>query len=242
VQVSVNPGQAECEYLLRAQQCLTEARRYLAWQGKLVLPELGQRVVEIGCGIGNFTELLLDREAVLCVDREPEYLEKLRQRLPQHDNLHTFSMDAGTDLSELARFKPDSCVALNVLEHIQDDQHALENMATILEPGGVIVLIVPAFPALFGPVDRNLGHYRRYTRPSLTRVAEAAGLRLRKSRYFNFVGFFGWWFHSHVTRWEVHPQSQIKTFDRWIVPWLAPTESFAAPPFGQSLLAVLEKK
>jgi SAM-dependent methyltransferase len=242
VQVSVNPGQAEYEYLLRAQECLIEARRYLAWQGQLVLPELGQRVVEIGCGIGNFTELLLDRQTLLCVDREPAYLQRLHERFPRHANLHSFALDAGTDdLSKLIRFQPDSCVALNVVEHIEGDRQALANIASILSPGGVIVLTVPAFPALYGPVDHNLGHYRRYTRTSLSRVAEAAGLRMRKSRYFNSVGFFGWWFHAHVTRLQVHPQSQIKTFDRWIVPWLSRAEAFAAPPFGQSLLAVLEK-
>jgi len=242
MQVSVNPGKAEYEYLLRAQEYLIEARRYLAWQGQLVLPELGQRVVEIGCGIGNFTELLLDRQTLLCVDREPAYLQRLHQRFPRHSNLHSFALDAEVDdLNELRRYRPDSCVALNVVEHIENDQHALSNMASVLPPGGVIVLTVPAFPALYGPVDRNLGHYRRYTRASLSRVAEPAGLRMRKSRYFNFVGFFGWWFHSHVTHLELHPQSQIRTFDRWIVPWLSRSEAFVRPPFGQSLLAVLEK-
>ncbi len=219
-----------------------DARRYLAWQGELVLPELGRRVVEIGCGIGNFTELLLDRETILGVDREPEYLDRLRRRFPDHPHLHTFALDAGSaEFRGLARFQPDSCVALNVLEHIEDDRQALANMVSILAPSGVIVLIVPAFPALYGPVDRNLGHYRRYTRPSLTRVAELAGLRVRKARYFNSVGFWGWWFHARVTRLEVHPHAQIATFDRWIVPWLSRLERRAVPPFGQSLLAVLEK-
>jgi len=242
VQAILDPRQAQYEYLLHAQEQLVDARRYLAWQGDLVLPELGRRVVEIGCGIGNFIELLLDREAIFGVDREPDYLDRLRSRFPHHPNLHTFALEAvSEEFRALARFQPDSCVALNVLEHIENDQQALANMASILSPAGVIVLIVPAFPALYGPVDRNLGHYRRYTRASLTRVAEAAGLRLRKASYFNSVGFFGWWFHARVTRLEVHPHSQIAIFDRWIVPWLSRLERHAAPPFGQSLLAVLEK-
>ena len=241
MQASLNRRQEQVEYLLHAQEQLVGARHYLAWQGELVLPNLGQRVLEIGCGIGNFTGLLLDRETVLGVDCEPEYLDRLRQRYPHRLNLHTFALEANSgDLQELARFRPDSCVALNVLEHIEDDRRALANMASILAPTGAIVLTVPAFPALYGPVDRNLGHYRRYTRASLTRVAEAAGLRVRTARYFNSVGFFGWWFHAHVTRLEVLPPSQIQTFDRWIVPWLSRVERHVTPPFGQSLLAVLE--
>ena len=53
---------------------------------------------------------------------------------------------------------------------------ALRAMASLLVPGGVIVLLVPAFPALYGPIDRNLGHYRRYTLDSLTRLAAADGI------------------------------------------------------------------
>lgn len=242
MQVSANTQREQYEYLLHAQEQLADARRYLAWQGSLVLPELGRRVVEIGCGIGNFTELLLDREAVIGVDREPEYLDRLRRRFPDHGNLHTVAVDAGSQaFCELARFQPDSCVALNVLEHIEDDRRGLQNMASILAPAGVIVLIVPAFPALYGPVDRNLGHFRRYTRPDLYRLAGTVGLRVRKARYFNSLGFFGWWFHSHVTRLQAHPHGQIAVFDRWIVPSLSRLERVAAPPFGQSLLAVLVK-
>lgn len=242
MQASLDTQQAQCEYLLQAQERLLAARRFLAWQGQLVLPELGQRVVEIGCGIGNFTELLLDREMVIAVDREPVYLARLNRRFPRRGNLQTFALEAGSAaLRELSRLQPDCCVALNVIEHIEDDAGTLANMASILSPEGVIVLIVPAFPALYGPVDRNLGHFRRYTRSSLSQVASAAGLQVRKTRYFNSLGFFGWWFHSHVTRLEVHPRAQIESFDRWIVPWLSRAENLMPPPFGQSLLAVLEK-
>ena len=242
MQASLDLQQAQREYQLHALEGLLAARRFLAWQGRLVLPELGQRVVEIGCGIGNFTELLLDREAIVAVDREAEFLDRLRQRFPDHRNLQTFKLDAENPaLRQLRRFNPDCCVALNVLEHIQDDRQALANMASILSPGGVVVLIVPAFPALYGPVDRNLGHYRRYTRASLARVAETAGLRVRKAFYFNSVGFFGWWFQARVTNVEVHPPAQIKIFDRWIVPWLSSVERHLVPPFGQSLLAVLSR-
>ena len=74
-------------------------------------------------------------------------------------------------------------VCINVLEHIEDDGAALRAMASILVPGGVIVLLVPAFQALYGPIDRNLGHYRRYRRGSIAGLAAAAGLEVRKLHY-----------------------------------------------------------
>ena len=59
---------------------MAQAANYFAWQSRLVAPELGQRVIEVGCGIGNFTGTLLDREAVLAVDVDPACIERLRER------------------------------------------------------------------------------------------------------------------------------------------------------------------
>src|ERR1022692_2655060 len=188
-------------YTIADQERMAQATNYFAWQGRLVAPELGQRVIEVGCGIGNFTRMLLDRETVLAVDVDPACVERLRQRYSNQLNLHAFVCEPDSAaFSDLARFHPDSCVCLNVLEHIEDDGRALEAMAQILVPGGVIVLLVPAFQALYGPIDRNLGHYRRYRRDLIVRLAGAAGLEVRKLHYVNAAGFFGWWVNAHVLK------------------------------------------
>src|ERR1700687_5970213 len=120
-------------YILEDQERMTKARNYLAWQGRLVKRELGQRVVEAGCGLGNFTGMLLDRDVVIALDVEPGCIERLKARYPNQKNLHAFVGDAGgPEFSALARFQPDSCVCLNVLEHIEDDVGALRGTAAIL--------------------------------------------------------------------------------------------------------------
>jgi len=101
--------------------------------------------------------MLLDREAVIAVDSEPDCIQRLKERYPDRSNLHAFACDAGSAaFFDLARFRPDCCVCLNALEHIEDDRQALHGMASILGPGGVVVLLVPAFPMLYGPIDSNL--------------------------------------------------------------------------------------
>ena len=221
---------------------MSRAENYFAWQSRLVTRELGRRVVEVGCGLGNFTGMLLDREAVIAVDSEPDCIQRLTERYPNRNNLHAFACDAGSAaFSDLAQFHPDCCVCLNALEHIQDDRQALHGMASILSPGGAIVLLVPAFPALYGPIDRNLGHYRRYSRSSIGRLADATGLRIRKAHYMNTLGFFGWWMNSHIFKRGAQSERQIETFDRYLVPLLSRLEGLARPPFGQSLFVVLEK-
>jgi SAM-dependent methyltransferase len=229
-------------YVLADQDRMTAAKAYFAWQSRLVTREIGRRVIEIGCGVGNFTSMLLDRDLVIALDLEPNCVERLKERYPDRPNLRAFCCDVGDpDFAAFGRYSPDSCVCLNVLEHVKDDRHALAAMAGVVSPGGVIVLIVPAFQALYGPIDRNLGHYRRYDRAMVRRLAAATGLRLRKAHYMNTVGFFGWWVNARVLRRAAQSEGQIRIFDKYIVPLMARAESIVKPFFGQSLLVVLEK-
>jgi SAM-dependent methyltransferase len=229
-------------YTLEDLERMALAKNYFAWQARLVHRELGNRVLEVGCGIGNFTGTLLDREIVVAVDIEPECLDHLRARYGTHTNLHTRIGDAGQDgLRVIDRFKLDSCVCLNVLEHIEDDAAAICSMASVLVAGAKIVLILPAFPALYGPIDRNLGHFRRYTRRSIFELATRCDVNVRKMHYMNSAGFFGWWLNAHVLKKEKQSAAQIAFFDRYVVPFISRAEGWVTPPFGQSLFVVLEK-
>ena len=228
-------------YTLEDQQRMSQAKNYFAWQHRLIQKELGPRILEVGCGVGNFTGTLLDREAVIAVDVQPECIQRLKLRYPAQPNLHVFVCDVlSPEFRELASFRPDSAVMVNVLEHVEDDIAALKAVASVLTPGGVIVLLVPAFQALYGPIDKNLGHHRRYTRGAIRRLARQTGLRIRKLHYMNSIGFFGWWINAHILKREAQSERQIEIFDRYLVPPMSAAERLMPPPLGQSLLAILE--
>jgi SAM-dependent methyltransferase len=232
----------EAEYQHADLVRMGRARKYAAWQRRLVAPWVGRRVLEYGCGLGNFTAALLDREIVVACDTEPSFVDALRQRFPDRANLYFFPGDTlSPEFPALSRHDLDSCVCLNVLEHIEDDHQAIQAIAAILKPPATVVLLVPAFPALYGPIDRRLRHARRYKRKSLVDLAHSAGLQVRHMRYVNSIGFLGWWINARILRLEEQSPGQIEIFDRWIVPLISRVERVVPPPFGQSLLAVLEK-
>lgn len=236
------PMSEQTAYALEDQAKMATAKNYFAWQSRLVTPELGQTIVEVGCGIGNFTHFLLNREAVYALDLDESCVDRMRTRYPERKNLHLQVCEPGSHaFKELSRFRPDSCVCLNVLEHIEDDLAAVRSMSSILTPGGVIVLLVPAFPSLYGPIDRKLHHHRRYTRRSVLELASSAGLLIRKLHYVNAIGFFGWGANARIFRLGTQSTLQIKAFDRLVVPLLSRIERRIHPPFGQSLFAVLQK-
>src|ERR1035441_5875099 len=89
---------------------MTRARNYFAWQSRLVLREVRQRVVEVGCGIGNFTGLLLDRELVIALDPEAACVERLRERYGPRENLQTLVCDTARPVVwGLWKIRPELC-------------------------------------------------------------------------------------------------------------------------------------
>ena len=218
------------------------ARRYFQWQFAMADEYLGARVVEVGCGLGNFTQYLVGRELVVGIDSEPRCVESHRQRFAGRSNVHSACLDVlSPDFLELGRYEPISITCLNVLEHVEDDARALAHMNAVLPSGGTLVVIAPAFEALRGPIDEKLGHHRRYSKGNLTRAAQGAGFRLKVLRYMNMAGFFGWWFNARVLNKTQQSTAQIKIFDSCVVPPLAWIERRVEPPVGQSIFAVLVK-
>ncbi|MEQ1883585.1 MAG: class I SAM-dependent methyltransferase [Bryobacteraceae bacterium] len=230
------------EYTIADQERMKAAHRYFDWQASMAKAQLGHRVIEVGCGLGNFTRHLLDRELIVGLDVVPGCVEQLLARYPERRNLQAHCMDVqDKSFLELAALRPDSVVCLNVLEHVRDDLIALQHMHSVLQPGGRAVFILPAYEQLFGPIDENLGHFRRYSKPGWRQLAAQAGFRVKVMRYTNSVGFFGWWTNAKIFRKTEQSEAQIAFFDSYIVPMMSTVEGWVEPPFGQSIFSVLEK-
>ena len=173
---------------------MSELGTYNQTMFELFAPYLGQRVLEIGAGAGNLSRFLLDRQAVILSDFETQYLHLLRRRFGSYENVQIRHLDLDTfTAADLAGESIDSVVCLNVLEHIQDDKRVLGELYRAIGPGGVVVVLVPAHPELYSDLDRNLGHFRRYTKELLEERFREAGFVVEKSGYFNWVGAIGWY-------------------------------------------------
>jgi SAM-dependent methyltransferase len=221
---------------------MAAARRYFAWQARLIKPALGSRIIEVGCGTGNFTAHLWDCPAVLATDASAEMVRRTQARIAGIETISAERVDLmSPDFSALRDWNSDSCVALNVLEHIKDDGTAVKQMASVLAPGGRLALFVPASPKLYGTLDSSLGHVRRYTKKRLTMLADGAGLAIESVRRVNWVGFFAWWVNAKLLRFNELPAGQIRAFDDWVMPWLESMEHALEPPIGQSLLLIARK-
>ena len=202
-------------------------------------PCLSGDLIEVGAGIGQFTELLSGLRSVrsvLAVEPNAGFCAQLRNNLPNQQVVHgtVANLEPGTTC--------DAIVSTNVLEHIEDDAAELRAYAELLKARrGHLCLFVPARSELYAPIDKDFGHFRRYSKTDLREKLRAPGFVLRRFHYFNCAGYFGWWLTFCLLRRRAFSARAVRLFDRFIFPPVHWMESrLMRPPLGQSVLAIAQ--
>jgi SAM-dependent methyltransferase len=235
------PGSSEFEFVAPPGQeesldRMAEAANYNEWLYKRATPYLGDRVLDFGAGVGTFTALMAERAQVVAVEPDTAFIPKLRERFAGSERVEVVAGD-DTLVESLGEFS--SIVCLNVLEHIPNDLGTLRHFRASLRPDGYLLLLVPAHRALFGEIDRSVGHERRYDRPLLRSRLATVGLEPVDLRYVNPVGALGWLVSSRILRRPQVPTGPLRFYDA-LVPLLRPLDRLRLP-FGLSLWAVARK-
>jgi SAM-dependent methyltransferase len=219
------------------------APNYNAWLGERFKAFAGQRILEIGAGIGTITaHLAAGRQKVIALEVDPFYVRRLQNRFRGQPQVEPHLSDiAVADWQTLRDEHIDTVVMSNVLEHLPDDAQAVQLFARILQAQGRLLIFVPALPALFGSLDEAVGHHRRYTAASLRAVLEHNGFEVEHLEWMNLLGIPGWLLNGMVLRRRVLPALQLRIYDR-MAPALASLESRVRLPIGLSLFCVAKKR
>lgn len=203
--------------------------------------DLRGHVLEVGAGIGQITEALLQNPSItrlVSIEPHPVFYSQLAEKFPGHAIVH------GTidDLKEDDGWN--AVVSINVLEHISDDQRELKNYHDrLLKNNGTLCLFVPARPEIYAPIDKDFGHFRRYTRRELRQKLEQAGFQVQRLHYYNIAGYLAWWLNFCLLKRRHFNAGSVRLFDRFIFPAVHGFESRICHPFvGQSLLATARAK
>lgn len=223
-------------------EILAEAPRYHAWIMDRFLPYLRGHVVEIGAGAGSMSLLLAPHvERLDVVEPSANLIPVLERRLGGHKHVHVSRGLLADDLARRPDHSVDAVVLINVLEHIEDDDEALGEVARVLVPGGNLLLYVPALPMLMSDLDRLHGHFRRYRRRKLAAKVAEAGLDVLDSRYMDSPGVLPWLVLNTWGGKTGFDPRMIRLYDRVVVPMARRLESLVRPPLGKNLILVAEK-
>ncbi|HYX89048.1 MAG TPA: methyltransferase domain-containing protein [Gaiellaceae bacterium] len=220
---------------------LARARHLADWMFDQFAWAARGAAVEVGAGVGTFSARLLAAgvESLLLVEANDACADALVGRFgvdPRVQVAREPLPDAPSLLEQPGSF--DFALCQNVLEHVGEDERAVEVLAAALAPRGRLCVIVPAGPRLFGSLDRAYGHERRYTREALRTMLERAGLRVASLYPFNALGIPGWSSKNRLGATSLGGRS-LAAYDALLPLW-RPIEERLRPRWGLSLVAHAE--
>lgn len=223
---------------------LEGAHAFNRWIYQSIEPYCKGEILEIGSGIGNITSFFVSaQQHVTASDLRPHYLERLKAKFPErHFSCITLDAASNNFAGDYSAYfgKYDTVFALNVVEHIENDKEAIRNLSLLIKPGGKLIILVPAYQKLYNSFDLHLGHFRRYTKKTLSEAITQSGLVLYKSFYFNFAGIAGWFLSSRITPKKVIPQTHIKIYN-FLVPIFKLMDLIVLRKAGLSVICIAHK-
>jgi SAM-dependent methyltransferase len=200
------------------------------------------RILDLGCGPGNTLCRLARWGKAFGMDFSLDALAFARTK----GEFPVLSADAMA--LPFASASLDCVVALDVLEHVEDDERALSEIRRVLRPGGVFIFMVPAFMALWRHHDVMYGHFRRYGKQDFLGRVGRMRLTVHECRFFKCGFFLPLWAVAKCERWApgILPQrDNFYAVPRWLnhvlereIVWEERLRLTRLLPFGVSLLCV----
>jgi len=200
---------------------LTGTPQYLSWLAHKLRPHVGDAVLEVGAGIGNISGRLMARRVLyVAAEGDPLHLHALRNRFLRTPNVVVQRIDPEVpqDLAGLEHCF-DTVLCLNLLEYLDAPENVVRSLSTTLKPGGVLIVLVPRGPRLFGTLDRSLGHKRRYAVADARRLVESQGFVVDKLFGFNKAGTPPWFAYSKLLGSRTINKPVLKIFDKTVWLW-----------------------
>jgi SAM-dependent methyltransferase len=229
-------------------EALADLPHYVGWILRDFAGHLHGRVLEVGAGTGNFAAHYLDRvaEAVLLEPARNLY-PTLAARFADRPHVRTAcglleewcERPAAHDGPDGRPF--DAAILVNVLEHIADDLGTLRRLGGLLKPGGKLLVFVPALRWLYGSLDAQVHHHRRYSRSTLARLMRRASLDLRSLHFFDAAGVLPWFVAGRVLRQRRFSAGAAQVYDRVVVPVASRLERWLRLPLGKNLVCVAQR-
>jgi len=230
------------QYFGKDLEALTAASNYYKWIIEIFRPFLGNNVAEIGAGNGNFTNFLAEEKIKNIFAFEPSnnMYALLSDKFKENNKVTTINKFFEEKYQEFTNFF-DSVLYINVLEHIEDDKQELEYAYKTIKKNGHILIFAPALSFLFSNFDKKIGHFRRYHKKELINIIRESGFSIEDVRYFDSVGIITWYIVFVALRKTTTNKTNIKFYDKLIVPPLRLLENLIPPPVGKNLLLIGKK-
>jgi SAM-dependent methyltransferase len=199
---------------------ISAADNFNEWMFKTIRPYCSGKILEVGSGVGNISNYFLNNDyEIFLTDIRDNYCDILTSKFNNKSNLlGVQNIDLVANDFEnkypqhIGQF--DTVFALNVVEHIENDQLAIANCKKLLKSGGTLIILVPAYQALYNQFDKELFHYKRYVRKEVIQLFSENKIEVKKSFYFNALGIAGWFVSGKLAKNRTIPSSQMGFYNK----------------------------
>lgn len=212
-------------------EVMREAKNYNNFLLKLVLCSAPDDapIVDFGAGNGTFSLPVAESgRRIICVETDLV----LAAELADH------GLEVVSSLEVVEDGSVDYLYSLNVLEHIEDDDAIARLWFQKLRPEGRLFIYVPAFAVLYTSMDRKVGHFRRYTKQTLSRKLAHAGFEIAESRYADSIGFFATLVYKLFDNGHGDVNVRLlRIYDKWVFPCSRVIDWVVSPFLGKNVFA-----
>jgi SAM-dependent methyltransferase len=213
----------------------SQARNWRSYWATALRPYIAGDVLEVGAGIGANTAHINHSQvrSIHCLEPDPELAAQLRSVVRGTPGT---TVSIGTICSVAGRLF-DTILYIDVLEHIEDDKSEVARAARLLRPGGRLIVLAPAYQALYSPFDEAIGHYRRYDRRNLI-ACSPPSCRLEKADYLDCVGLIASGVNRTVLKQSAPALWQMMLWDKYMIPVSKALDPLVGYHLGRSVVAV----
>jgi SAM-dependent methyltransferase len=233
-------------------EIVSQNNRFNNWIYDEILPGLKGDILEVGSGIGTFSEKIIrdfPLSHITLTDISLAYVKRLEKRFSKSNNnnddnnnisICKLDLNCKEDYDKIGYERFDSIIAINVLEHVENDIYALQQLHKLLKNGGMLIILVPCHKFLYNIIDKKIGHLRRYSKKDLEFKITETRFNVERMFYFNMLGIIGWYVNGNLAKSPKINRNASELFGR-IVPLLKYAEKMTAKKIGLSIICYLKK-
>ena len=198
---------------------------------------IGKKILEVGAGIGSFTEIYKKNNAEITLSEIDKSNYDLLKKKFNSDN----NIKVENKLVEEFNNSFDTIIYMSVLEHIEDDYKEIEKALSKLDTNGHLIICVPAHNYMYSNFDKEIGHFRRYE------IDFFNNLKLKNSKsikcyFLDSMGHLIYFINKLIFSKEVYP-SKIKIFiwDKIFIPLTFFLDFLTFYKFGKNIICIIKK-
>lgn len=223
----------------------TKRINFTKWVCDELFPGLRGDVLELGSGLGTYSKFIIrdfPESHITLSDISSQYIKNLKENF-ETENVSIIKLDLNNkdDIQKIGFEKFDSIIAINVLEHIEKDELALDALYKMLKKNGTLLILVPANEFLYNVIDESIGHWRRYTKKEFKTKLKRAKFKIKKIYSFNILGILGWYVNGNICKKREVNKQASGIFDK-LISIMRIIEKILRRKIGLSIICYCEKE